>query len=515
MPSLPSVRSGANREATGDQVGSISGEPAMRKRKRPPIEELIGRWRVRADTPWDAIVGHSAAIARLQELAAKVTLDPAERRRLGLRLGAGVVIAGRAGVGKSLLARALVSSLGRDAILPVTAELDAELLTELYGALDGGAPTAIILDEAEAMIGDPDWHTTDQAAQRALLAALDGVAERPDEGPITIALTTADAAHLSSAATRPGRLAPRLELDLPSADERREILRRAIDGLPGAEGLDLERIAERTQAWSGAELVALPEQAITRSLCLPAPPGLRDELVLQVVGERYVVRDPLAAERRDPEAISRHEAGHALWARLTWGPGAVAAVRVSDRDGATTLVEAVAVRRRGRAELRLLAGLRLAGAAAEHLLWGADGVTQGAERDRREATDHLLAAYELALPLDQDVLEGIGYPRGAQAMRRDRYDAVRADAAHLWDEVVEDLRPHSAAIIRLGDALLAAPDMTLSGELLDAAIEAALQSAGAGTTGRAGRRAADQASDATRRTTARGTPSALDGSAPA
>ncbi len=444
----------------------------MRERERPPIEELIARWRARPATPWEAVVGHAEAIARLQELAAKIALTPAERTRLGLRLGAGVVLTGRPGVGKSLLARAFATALGRDVVVPPTSELDAELVGELYRALDG-TPTAVVIDEAESLIGDPDWHATNAAAQRALLAVLDGVAEHPDGAPITIALTTAGATHLSAAATRPGRLAPRLELDLPGAAERGELLGRVIEGLPGAETLSLERIVERTQGWSGAELAALPEQAVTRSLLL-SPPGLREELVLAVVGERYVVRDPLPAERRDRLAISRHEAGHALWACLTWGSGAVASVRVTDRDGTTTLAEQVALRRRSGAELRLLAGFALAGAAAEHLLWGADGVTPGADRDRRDAADYLLSAHELTLPFDEELLEGPGAGRGAQAMRRARYDAVRGESARLWAEVVECLRPHADALPRLGDAILAASDMTLSGAALEVAIEAAL-----------------------------------------
>jgi hypothetical protein len=44
----------------------------------------------------------------------------------------------------------------------------------------------------------------------------------------------------------------------------------------------------------------------------------------------------------------------------------------------------------------------------------------------------------------------------------------------LWDEVLDRLRPHAGAIERLGDAILAAPAMTLSGEELERAIEAAL-----------------------------------------
>ncbi len=60
-------------------------------------------------------------------------------------------------------------------------------------------------------------------------------------------------------------------------------------------------------------------------------------------------------------------------------------------------------------------------------------------------------------------------------MRRARYEAVRREAELTWDEVLERLRPHVGAIERLAEAFLAADGMTLSGDPLTAAIDAALE----------------------------------------
>ena len=51
-------------------------------------------------------------------------------------------------------------------------------------------------------------------------------------------------------------------------------------------------VVDRTNGWSGAELVVAIEEAMSRSL----PSGtdaLRQDLLLEVITERYVVRDDL------------------------------------------------------------------------------------------------------------------------------------------------------------------------------------------------------------------------------
>jgi DNA replication protein DnaC len=263
---------------------------------------LIESWRYRGQpTPWSAIVGHQAQIRRCQELVEKLSRSEEELGRLRIRVGAGLVITGPAGVGKTLLGRALASAAGRPVIVPPTAELTPALITRLYAQLAKAEPAVVILDEAEGIIG-AGWMTTDAETRRALLAALDGVT-KPQRGPITIALTTEEG--LDEAATRPGRLAPRLVLSAPTAEERRVLLQRAV------------------------------EEACTRSL-IDHSDALRLDLLLEVIGERYVVEDERPVQPQLVEAVAIHEAGHAVFGELTW-PGQVAVMRIDAGSGNTRL----------------------------------------------------------------------------------------------------------------------------------------------------------------------------------
>ncbi len=445
-----------------------------------PIAELVARWRTHPVTSYVDVVGHAPQIRRLRELAALLALDPAERARLRLRVGAGVVLSGAAGSGKTMLARAFAAELGRDVVAPPPGELDAERIDALYRALtDDPVPVAVLLDEAGSLVGDADWTgDVDRSAQRALAVALDGVS-RPEVGPVTIALTTIALAHLDDEITRPGRLSPRLELGRLSGAERAELLRRAVTGLPGAETLRLARLVERTVGWSGAEITGLVPEALTRSL-LEGAPTLHEEALLAIVSERFVVRDPLPEGRRDPRLAAIHEAGHCLFAYLTWGrgpegQGPVAAVDLTERGGTTALADWVLERpgQSTRRDLLRSAGLSLAGAAAERIVRGVDGLSAGAEDDRQRATAALASVHALEVPFDEASLEGHS-GHGAHEMRAARFAAISSAAQQLWEEVLTTLAPHAHALLHLADALVAAPDQALSGAELEAAVAAAL-----------------------------------------
>lgn len=439
----------------------------------PEMVALIESWRIYSEpTPWSAVVGHGHQVTRCQELVEKLRRTDPELDVLGIRLGRGIVIGGPPGIGKTVMARALATAVGRPVIVPPVGDLTPQVITRLYTQLGRMDPVVVILDEAEGIIGR-DWLVSDVDAVRALCVALDGV-DRPRRGPITVALTTEPAHALSPAATRPGRLAPRLDLDTPTVVDRREILRRAIEGVPTAGVLDLEMVVDRTHDWSGAELVVAIEEAISRSL----PSGvdaLRQDWLLDVISERFVSRDVPDEPERNLEVIARHESAHALVAALTLGPGSIALVEVLPHHGRTMLADAIIAAPQTEARLRQLATIALAGIAADRLTGGAGAVSNASMVDRVKATNFLIEFVGLGLPYDPGSLEvGDSSDRGAERMRAAIHTAVEAAGSAALERAVVLLASHLDGIGRLATALLDAPGRTLSGADLDAAIRTAL-----------------------------------------
>ncbi len=449
-------------------------ERTRRSPDRPdrPMAGLVQSWRFAGRrTDWAEVIGHDRAIRYLRVIAEMLRRPPEDLAALRVRLGRGVVIAGPPGVGKTVLARAFASEVEADVVAPPTSSLDAERIIELYAHLSlemgrTGRRTVVVLDEAEAIIGNGIAQEADEAALSALCEALDGVS-RPEASPVTVALTTAPAYALSSAATRPGRLAPRLECSLPTRAERLALLERAVAGLAVDGRLDLDTIADRTGGWSGAGLAIAVEEACTRSLP-DHTDALRQDLLQDVIAEGYVVADETRV--REPGFVDAvHEAGHALMARLLFGADAVVAVELNRHElgGQTQLADAI---ERGQPtlerELRLVR-VALAGAAAERIVFGEAGMTTGAARDREAATTHLVAWHQIVTPYSLAQLEeGTASDRGSERMRAGLHVAIEARANALLAEVLATLGGRAAALVRIAREVLAAPETSLTGEEL-------------------------------------------------
>ena len=438
----------------------------------PEMAALIDSWRYHGPhVDWDKIVGHEPQIRRCRELLEMLRRTPAELDLLRIRVGAGLVISGPAGVGKSMMARALATALGRDVIVPPTGELSAEAVRRLYAQLvHDGQAVLLLLDEAESIIGHPWLRTVDKAAQDALLAALDGIG-RPAHGPITVALTTSALDDLDEAAIRPGRLAPRLVLDKPTADERRVLLERLIEGLPQQGEIDLAAIVDRTGDWSGAELTGAIQEACTRSL-LDHSDALRHDLLEQVVAERHVITDESIDETDHDarERIAIHEAGHVLYGYLNW-PGGLASVQIHGRHGRTQLAESVVRQAADVQSLRRHAEMALAGVAAEQVCYGTSLVTEGSHHDKAEATDLLSRLLAIGRPYAIEALEaGTLSDRGSERIRAAWHAELETLAHQAQASAVHWLAPHGAVLREFARLLLDAPEQSLSGDELDAAI---------------------------------------------
>jgi SpoVK/Ycf46/Vps4 family AAA+-type ATPase len=220
-----------------------------------------------------ADVGGMAAVKQRLELAFLGPLrNPQLRAMYGKSLRGGLLLYGPPGCGKTFIARAVAGEMGAKFVsLSIVDVLNMWIgnseknLHEIFEAARRNAPCVLFLDEVDAL-----GHKRSQLQSSAmrtlgnqLLAELDGM-EGTNDGVFILAATNAPW-DVDAALRRPGRL-DRVALVLPpDAPARAAIIEYHLRNRPIA-NVDLRRLVEATENFSGADLAHLCETAAEHAM---------------------------------------------------------------------------------------------------------------------------------------------------------------------------------------------------------------------------------------------------------
>ncbi|KAL4727696.1 Ribosome biogenesis ATPase rix7 [Fusarium chlamydosporum] len=227
---------------------------------------------------WDQVGALQAARKQLELSIIGPIRDPDRYRRHGLRRPAGCLLWGPPGCGKTLVAQAVANEAQASFILINGPELlnkyvgeSERAVRELFNRARSSTPCILFFDEMDSLVPKRDNASTEAGTRvvNALLTELDGVQDRTG---VYVIGTTNRPDMIDPAMLRPGRLNVRLFLDLPSPDERVDILRAIYrTNHPDATPDEFERLEAvardpRCKDFSGADLGGLHEKAAESSL---------------------------------------------------------------------------------------------------------------------------------------------------------------------------------------------------------------------------------------------------------
>jgi transitional endoplasmic reticulum ATPase len=218
---------------------------------------------------WDQIGGLDAASDRLREGVELPLKHPEAFKRLGIRPAKGFLLYGPPGTGKTLLAKAAA----RESEANFIATKSSDLLSKWYGESEQQiarlfararqvAPTVIFIDELDSLVpargggmGEPQ---VTERVVNTILAEMDGLEELNN---VVLIGATNRPNLLDPALLRPGRFDELIYVGTPDKDGRRQILAIHTEGMPLAEDVDLDSLAERTDRFTGADLEDLVRRA--------------------------------------------------------------------------------------------------------------------------------------------------------------------------------------------------------------------------------------------------------------
>ncbi|CDD15526.1 aTP-dependent metalloprotease FtsH [Clostridium sp. CAG:798] len=247
--------------------------------------------------------------------------NPKRFYEMGAKIPRGVLLCGKPGTGKTLIAKAIAGeadvpfiSMSGSEFIEMFAGLGASRVRKLFEKAKKISPCIVFIDEIDA-IGER--RTTGNGAEtennqtlNQLLVEMDGF---DTEETIIVLAATNRPEMLDKALLRPGRFDRQITIALPDLNGREAILKIHAKGKKFAEDVNLRSIAEDTAGFSGAELAnILNESAIIATI--KEHKSITNNDIEEAVKKVTVglEKQSRVVSDKDKRLTAYHEAGHAI-----------------------------------------------------------------------------------------------------------------------------------------------------------------------------------------------------------
>ena len=265
------------------------------------------------DVSYEDIGGLKEEVKKVREMIEIPLKRPELFEKLGIAPPKGVLMHGPPGTGKTLLAKAVASESDAHFILINGPEImskyvggSEENLREYFEEAEANSPSIIFIDELDAIA--PKREDTNGETERRtvaqLLTLMDGLKSR---GQVVVIGATNRPDSLDPALRRPGRFDREIEIGVPDADERKEVLEIHTRNMPIAEDVDLNKLANTTHGFVGADLESLCKEAAMRVVrrILPDIKNDDEEIPEEVLKKIIVTKDDFKSALKEiqPSAL--------------------------------------------------------------------------------------------------------------------------------------------------------------------------------------------------------------------
>jgi len=321
---------------------------------------------------------------------------PAKYRKIGARTPKGVILFGPAGVGKTLLAKAVAGeanvpffSMAGSEFMEMLVGVGASRVRDLFSTAKTQAPSIIFIDEIDAIgrqrgRGFVGGHDEREQTLNQILVEMDGFT--PNDNVIVVAATNRGDL-LDPALLRPGRFDRRVMLDMPDKNGREGILKIHAKGKKFISKVNWGRVSDRTVGFSGADI----ENMLNEAAILAARENKKGISMDDIEEAATKVKLGPAKKKlqsdEDREITAYHEAGHAIATHFLPKMDPVHRISIVARGMSLghTLIPPVGDRThetKTRLKAQMIA--MLGGRAAEQIVF--NEMTAGASNDIEQAT---------------------------------------------------------------------------------------------------------------------------------
>lgn len=377
------VRAIQRQNATGGGLSSFGKSGAS---------VIIGK---RPNVTFNDVAGTKEAKEEIKEIV-DFLKNPKQFFDMGARIPRGVLLVGEPGTGKTLLARAVAGEAKVPFFHTSGPEFEEMLVgagaarvRDLFKRAKNLSPSIIFIDEIDAVARRRGMDYKSSHSEQTLnqiLVEMDGFEKR--DAVIVIAATNRPDV-LDPAILRPGRFDRNVRLALPDITERQEILKVHAKNKKLGADVNLEKIAQFTVGFSGADL-----ENVLNEAAILAVRNKRTEILSEDIHEATLKtsmgprRGSLMMSEPELRTTAYHEAGHAIVGTYLKTASPIKAVTIVPRGVSMgmTVSDHGDQFTQSRQFLFDRISVLAAGMAAEELVNGRDNITTGASSDIERAS---------------------------------------------------------------------------------------------------------------------------------
>ncbi|CAN3375136.1 hypothetical protein DIURU_005395 [Diutina rugosa] len=245
-----------------DTIIHCEGEPINREDEDSTLNEV----------GYDDIGGCKKQMAQIRELVELPLRHPQLFKSIGIKPPRGVLMYGPPGTGKTIMARAVANETGAFFFLINGPEIMSKMagesesnLRKAFEEAEKNSPAIIFIDEIDSIAPKRD-KTNGEVERRVvsqLLTLMDGMKARSN---VVVIAATNRPNSIDPALRRFGRFDREVDIGVPDAEGRLEILKIHTKNMKLADDVDLEAIASETHGFVGADLASLCSEAAMQQI---------------------------------------------------------------------------------------------------------------------------------------------------------------------------------------------------------------------------------------------------------
>lgn len=244
---------------------------------------------------YDMIGGLNSQLKAIREIIELPLKQPELFKSYGIPAPRGLLLYGPPGTGKTMIARAVANEVGAY----VSVINGPEIISKFYGETEARLrqifaeatlrhPSIIFIDELDALCPKREGaqNEVEKRVVASLLTLMDGIGSEGSEGRVLVLGATNRPQALDAALRRPGRFDKEIEIGVPNAQDRLDILQKLLRRVPHLlSKAELLRLANNAHGYVGADLKALCNEAGLYALrrVLRKQPNLPDSKVAGMV----------------------------------------------------------------------------------------------------------------------------------------------------------------------------------------------------------------------------------------